>query len=68
MQGRYCIVAEALKRLARLHFDAKQNFIEIRLEAASSVTDMEQAVGISTDRILESASPERELDDSKTMN
>jgi cobalt-zinc-cadmium efflux system outer membrane protein len=58
----------ALLEAQKLLLEAKQNYIEVKLEAASSVADMEEAVGISTDRILESASPERELDDSKTMN
>ncbi len=58
----------ALLEAQKLLLEAKQNYIEIRLEAASSVADMEQAVGISTDRILESASAERELDDNETMD
>ncbi len=58
----------ALLEAQKLLLEAKQNYIEIKLEAASSVADMEQAVGISTDRILESASPERELDDNETMD
>ncbi len=58
----------ALLEAQRLLLQAKQNFIEVRLEAASAAADMEEAVGISTDRILESASPDRELDDSKTLD
>ena len=58
----------ALLEAQRLLLAAKQNYIEVRLEAASAVADMEAAIGVSTDRILESASPGTELDDGKTLD
>ena len=58
----------ALLEAQRLLLAAKQNYIEVRLEAASAVADMEAAIGVSTDRILESASPDTEFDHSKTLD